>query len=124
MTLYDEVLKLAHAVPSTRRYLVPLLRKASVDKIALKHRTFQRLMAQGGSFGVISAYASGPKSKNKERHGELVADLQRLGYRRFSVLKGSWEGVAERSIIIPDIKPEHLFELGRKYGQDSVIYKI
>jgi len=80
-------------------------------------------MGQGGSFGIISAYGPGPKSENKRRHGELIADLQRLGYRKFSDLKGSWEGVSEKSLIIPDIKPEHLFELGRKYGQDSVIYK-
>ncbi len=80
-------------------------------------------MEVGGSFGILSAYTTGPKSANKVRHGELVADLQKRGYSRVVPLKGSWEGVTERSILIPNIAPAVLFDLGRKFGQDAVIYK-
>lgn len=82
-----------------------------------------KLMSFGGSFGVISAYTRASKSANKIRHGELLADLQKAGYRKIVPLKGSWEGVTERSVLIPNIEPGLLFDLGRKYGQDAVVYK-
>jgi hypothetical protein len=82
----------------------------------------QELMGQGGTFGVISAYQPGSKKQNKDRHGQLIADLQRLGYKP-ETLRGSWEGVTEQSLFVRGIKPEDLFELGRKYNQDAVIHK-
>lgn len=97
--------------------------EAAQQKISFRQRQLLRLLQVGGTFGVMSAYTNGPKSLNKARHGELVADLQRAGYARIIPLKGSWEGVTERSLLIPGIAPGVLFELGRKYTQDSVIYK-
>lgn len=96
---------------------------ALTERVALRQRTFLTLMSQGGTFGIVSAYSQGSKSENQARHGMLIADLQRLGYRKFTTLKGSWEGVAEKSVLVPNIKPEHLFALGSKYNQDATIYK-
>jgi hypothetical protein len=96
---------------------------ASLDKEALRKRNLQKMLEHGGTFGIVSAYQSGSsKKKNQERHGELMADLQRLGYRPVP-LRGSWEGVTEKSMLIPNIRPEQLFDLGRTYGQDAVIHK-
>ena len=100
-----------------------LHRQAQMQKFALKQRTFMHLMNKGGNFGIISAYSTGSKKQNQIRHGELMADLQKLGYRKIHTLKGQWEGVAEKSLLIQNIKPQHLFMLGAKYGQDAVIYK-
>jgi hypothetical protein len=97
-------------------------RIAQQEKLALKQKQFMRMMEQGGNFGVMSAYGPHSKSENQKRHGQLMADLQKMGYRP-TPLRGSWEGVAEKSMLIPNMKPEHLFELGKKYDQQSVIYK-
>lgn len=92
-------------------------------KIALRQTQFKRMLSQGGSFGIMSAYTTTSKSENQKRHGQLIADLQKAGHRKVETLKGQWQGVAEKSVLIPNIKPGLLFQLGRKYGQDSVIYK-
>lgn len=89
---------------------------------ALRKKQLKKLMEAGGSFGIISAYQSGSKRQNQERHGELMRDLQRLGLRPIP-LRGSWEGVTEKSVLVPRIDPKDLFELGRRYGQDAVIHK-
>lgn len=90
----------------------------------------EQLMSKGREFGVISAYRSGmSKSENQKRHGELMADLQRMGYKGMQPLKSSWEDMAtkvthkEKSIIIPHISFDDLHELGKKYEQDAVLYK-
>lgn len=105
------------------RIVTAWLRAAEQRRIALRKIQLEKLMdSSRGSFGVISAYGRGAKSENKSRHGMLVADLQARGYRWVD-LKGSWEGVSEKSVLVPRITPQDLFELGRKYGQDAVIYK-
>ena len=98
-------------------------RYASLDKTALRVRTLERLLAMGGVFGVMSAYGPHPKKQNQIRHGKLVAELQRRGYRRFTTLRGQWEGIAEKAVFVPDMSYNDLFELGRQFNQDSVIFK-
>jgi hypothetical protein len=118
-----KIIRLAHANPGFRRDLEPLLRKiAEVRREALRKKQMEKLLDKGGDFGVISAYTEGSKKQNKVRHGELMRDLQKKGYKP-ETLKGSWEGVTEKSMLVPDIRPEDLFELGRKYKQDAVIHK-
>jgi hypothetical protein len=125
-SLRSSIVKLAHANPVYREALLPVLREiaktAAIEKAALRKKQLTKLMEQGGTFGVISAYQPGSKKQNKDRHGQLVADLQKLGYKP-QTLRGSWEGVTEQSMFIANIKPEDLFELGRKYKQDAVIHK-
>jgi len=101
---------------------------ATQSKVALRQKVFKRLMGTGGKVGIISAYGPFSKSVNKQRHGQLVADLQKLGYRKVHDFKGQWEAgdgsmKAEKSLLIPNIKYQHLFDLGEKYEQDAVIYK-
>lgn len=87
-------------------------------------------MAMGRSFGVLSAYRSNlSKSQNQERHGQLVADLQKLGYRNVHPLKSSWEDMAtkvthkEKSLFIPGVDFSTLIALGTQYEQDAVLFK-
>jgi len=89
-----------------------------------------KLSKMGRRFGVISAYRSElSKSQNQERHGQLVADLQKLGYRNSHPFKSQWEDMAtkvvhkEKSLFIPNIDFDSLIELGKKYNQDAVLYK-
>lgn len=117
-----EIVKLAGARADFRDALTAEVRRIAFEKRALRKKQLQKLMEQGGTFGVMSAYQPGSKKQNKDRHGQLVADLQRLGYRP-ETLRGSWEGVTEQSLLVRDIKPQDLFELGRKYNQDAVIHK-
>ena len=96
---------------------------ASHQKMALRQKALMALMDKGTQFGVLSAYGPNPKSVNQQLNGELMADLQRLGYHKIIPLHGSWEGVKEKSYFIPKMKAAHLFTLGAKYNQISVIYK-
>lgn len=99
-----------------------LKRTAFLEKTALRQAQLKKMMGIRGTFGIISAYSTGSKSQNKQRHGMLLSDLQALGYR-WTDLKGSWDGKSEKSVLVPGIKPQELFSLGRKYGQDAVICK-
>jgi len=92
-------------------------------KVALRIKQLQHMMKGGRVFGVMSAYGPGTKSQNQERHGEMYGDLQRMGYRRIEPLKGKWGGVAEKSVLVPGMKFSDLVSLGRKFDQESVIYK-
>ena len=97
--------------------------RATLAKQAIKQDFFKKLLALGGSFGVVSAYRPRPKHLNQQKHGELIGELQRRGYRRVFPLRGIWEGVAEQSVVVPGIHPGDLFEIGWMFEQDSVIYK-
>jgi Protein of unknown function (DUF3293) len=89
-----------------------------------------QLSKKGRRFGVMSAYRSGlSKRENQERHGQLIADLQKEGHRHVSDLKSQWEDMAtrvvhkEKSVLIPNISFKLLCALGKKYDQDAVLYK-
>ncbi len=93
-------------------------------------KDLEHLSKKGRSFGVISAYrANLSKAENQERHGQLIADLQKLGIRKTETLKSQWEDMAtgvthkEKSILIPNVSFEALHSLGKKYDQDAVLYK-
>lgn len=79
---------------------------------------------------MISAYRSNlSKAQNQERHGQLIADLQKLGIRNVETLKSQWDDMAtgvthkEKSILIPNIAFHALHQLGKKYDQDAVLFK-
>jgi hypothetical protein len=93
-------------------------------------KDLEQLSKMGRSFGVISAYRSNlSKAENQERHGQLIADLQKLGIRNVHPMKSQWEDMDtkavkhEKSIFIPHISFETLHKLGKKYDQDAVLYK-
>jgi hypothetical protein len=113
------LLKMAASLPvgnTARRYILSRL------KVALRLKQMEKMMGLGKAFGVLSAYGKGSKKENKTRHGELYAQLQRMGYRTHP-LKGSWEGMAEKSVLVPNMKFKDLVRLGREFDQVSVIYK-
>lgn len=90
----------------------------------------EKLSQKGRQFGVVSAYRSNlSKSENQKRHGQLMADLQKMGYKSVESMKSSWEDMdtkvthKEKSIYVPHISFEDLHELGKKYEQDAVLYK-
>lgn len=106
-----------------------LAKVAALRKFALRQKQLLQMLSKGKgrTFGVISAYTGTSKHENQQRHGELMADLQKLGYRKLHTLKAQWEGESgnykEKSFLIPGIRPEQLFTLGTKYSQDATIYK-
>ena len=137
------VLHLAYQASKVQEQALILLHKASVKgiviakvasrwadrqgglyKLAFKQQKFLSLMdkGKGRTLGILSAYGPYPKSVNQERHGKIMGDLQRMGYRPIP-LKGEWNNVHEKSLLVPNIAPSDLFTLGREYKQDSVIYK-
>ena len=114
------LLKIAAFLPAgneVRRVILSRL------KIALRLKQMEKMLGMGNSFGVLSAYGPGSKKENQQRHGELYAQLQRMGYRKIHPLKGSWDGVAEKSVLVPNMKFDDLVRLGREFDQVSVIYK-
>lgn len=96
--------------------------QARLSKQALRLNTLKKFFTGPKTLGVLSGYSAGSKHQNKLRHGQLESDLQKMGLRPIP-LKGKWEGVAEKSLLVPGISAEAIFYLGRKYGQDAVIYK-
>lgn len=123
MPLLPALIKLAHDVPAMRRHLVPIIRRqAAMDLIALKVKQFNRMLSMPGEFGILTAYGPGSKKQNKDRQTKLIKDLQKMGYD-FDHLGGKWEGITEKSLLVPDIKASDLFTLGKKYDQISVIHK-
>lgn len=113
------LLRVAASLPvgnPARRYILGSL------KVALRLKQMEGMMKLGRSFGILSAYGTGSKKENQKRNGELYAQLQKMGYR-IHPLKGSWEGVSEKSVLVPKMKFRDLVRLGREFDQISVIYK-
>lgn len=98
-------------------------RVASRYILAFKQRDLINMVNMPGIFGVLSAYREQHKSENKDSKGEMIAELQKRGYRQYHLLRGQWKGVAEQSFVVPNMQAKDLFDIGRKFDQDSVIYK-
>lgn len=97
--------------------------RLAFEKEALRQNQFRKMLGIGSQFGILTAYL-GPnsKSENKNLNTDLVVDLQTRGYR-FTPLKSKWEGVRENSYLVPNMDFRDAIELGKKYGQQAVIYK-
>lgn len=108
---------------------------AEQDRTALKITQMKALLDGFGSrgamsFGIMGAYVPESKHQNQQSHGDLMADLGRHGYRaRKMTLHSMWTDEAisqdyrEKSLFIPGARPKDIFDLGRKYNQDAVIFK-
>ena len=120
------LIRLASTLPvgsdDRRTILAGLVREAGMDRVALRIRELRSLLDAGRQFGVLSAYGPVPKSVNKDRNVELMRTLDARGYRPHP-LRGSWNGVAEKSVLVPGMAFADLVELGRRFDQESVIYK-
>ena len=119
------ILRLAVERPALGRLLV-----AEIDRLAeLRRRQLERLLGEGKSFGNISAWRGElSRRENKERMARLRRRLEQMGYRPVES-SAAWEDretgkvYRERSFLVPGARPEDLFELGREFDQDSVIFK-
>lgn len=119
-TLFEKTVRLAYAKPELRANLLPVLKKTARD---LGRNEIDMMHQKRGTFGVLSAYTGRhSKKENKDRHGELIRDLQIKGHRNWKDAQGYW-GYREKSVIVPDIAFHDLLELGDKYDQDAVIFK-
>ena len=87
------------------------------------------MMADGQSFGNISAHREhSSRSQNKKDMRQLHSELERRGYKPIPTYSTwtddtSGKDYGERSYLVPDARPEDMFELGERFLQDSVIYK-
>jgi hypothetical protein len=88
-------------------------------------------MAGDTPVGVISAYKERSKKENQKAHGQLMAELQRMGYSPGQIrpLRGQYftaeggEMKAEQSIMVLGADFNDLVELGQMLEQESIIYK-
>jgi hypothetical protein len=116
------------ATPRSRRYATG----------PLGIRELKEWLRRDEEFVVVSAYNEAqPKSENQKWHGELMADLSRMGYTSRDVrpLRGKYfrkrmkdgklvtEEVAEQSVIVFGMPYTEGRELAAKYRQDSFIHK-
>lgn len=90
-------------------------------------RIWQFVEDKNKQFGVMSAFRGDLSSReNEERHKELKDAVREMGYG-FVELKGGYEEevgiVEEKSLFIPNISKKEIIELGKRYNQDSVIFK-
>lgn len=125
----SRIIRLAHACPEFRDNLQPLLYVIAAKKGETsgaerqnEQKEFSKLLSYGPKFGVVSAHQGASGTKNKILHAQLIADLNRLGYRKVSPLREKWSLLPEDSILIQNIRPEDLFQLGRKYKQEFVVF--
>lgn len=120
------LVRLASTLPvgshDRRVILAHLTREAGMERVALRIRELWAMLKVGRQFGILSAYGPFSKSDNKSRNVDLLKELQSRGYR-FHPLRGSWEGVAEKSVLVPDMAFADLIEMGRRFDQESVIFK-
>lgn len=99
------------------------------DPIGMKE--LRRWLSEGNEFAVLSAARyDKTKSENKQRHHELLLDLQRMGYSDVRQVRGQYFDderggamVAESSVLIPGMTLEDALEVGKKYEQHSIIHK-
>jgi hypothetical protein len=61
-----------------------------------------------------------PKEENNKRNAELENDLRSYNYG-YNKIGGKFD-YEENSFFVNNVEKEHLLELGKKYGQQSVIY--
>lgn len=129
-SLGSQIIRLAHQRPEFRDALQPLLyviaakaqpSHADEDR-STEQKEFQKLLAFGPRFGVVSAWKKGKDTENQRRRSQLVSDLQHLGYRKVSPMRGKWNLLPEESLLVQNIRPNDLFELGKKYDQDFVVF--
>jgi len=131
--LSSRLVRLAHANPEYRQEMRSVLDVIAakekndgagegLEKRRSEQKEFIKLLSYGPRFGVVSAHQGSSDSKNKIRRAQLIADLTRLGYRKVSPMRGKWSLLPEDAFLIQNVRPDDLFELGRKYKQDFVVF--
>src|ERR1039457_828607 len=79
------------------------------------------MFAPGSSFGIMSGEKPRYEGELKHLgHDGLKAQLQLMGLKHEETT-GNYDG-PERSIIVHNPSREQMYDLGRKFGQESVIW--
>lgn len=77
---------------------------------------------KNGSLGIISAFRAGRDLQtNLEAQYKLTQRIREMGYGFMPVI-GQWEGVQERSLVIPGISKEDAKQLAVEFGQDAYLW--
>ena len=117
--LLEAITKLAYSQEGLRPHLLPIIKEAA-RTLGLKN--LEKLHNKRGTFAILSAYRPLSKKENKDRHGELLRDLQVMGYNKGYDAKGYWTHT-EKSLLVPNMSFKDAIKLGKKYDQDAIVYK-
>jgi hypothetical protein len=108
----------------------PILESILIE--ASLSRIWQHIQ-NGKTFAVISAYRGNyTEEENRKRHNQLKTDVralghgfieQKSGYTYTDPLSGEEGGAEEKSLFIPNISKADAVALGRKYTQESILWK-
>jgi hypothetical protein len=90
-------------------------------------RVFQYVEDDKKDFGIVSAFRGANSDKeNLVKHEELKKAIRAMGYG-YIELRGGYKGDEgfneELSILVPNITKKQIIDLGRQFGQHSVMYK-
>jgi len=119
------LIRLAYHNDSLRPLLLPILKEAATERVALRIQKMKKMLSAGKHFAVLTPYGGSEKrskSENKQRMSKFMRDLQAMGYRT-EALKSKWEGIGENSVLVPNMKFEDAIALGKKWEQDAIVFK-
>jgi hypothetical protein len=122
--LARHVIRLAHDHPEWRGELAGALRSIQAADDLEKHTDLRSrladMMSFGGSFGVLGSSGGKNDAEDKVRLALLKKELAGLGYRKFTPTK---HGPAKDSLVVQNIRPVDLINLGKRYNQEHVIFR-
>jgi len=122
-------------INEANKYLPKEKNVVSVDTKFITESSWSRILQhieQTPSFAVISAYRGVDQKENDLNHKKLKADVRKMGYGfieqdsgySYTDPKSDEEGmVEEESLFIPNISYEDAMALGKKYDQESILFK-
>lgn len=96
---------------------------AATHSVTGPHDVNMHPALSGGAVGLISADNPGHSNAATQRgHEALARELDKLGYE-YEPTRGAY-GAKERSYIVHSPRVEDLVDLGRKFGQEAVVYSV
>ncbi|WP_282605715.1 DUF3293 domain-containing protein [Pelagibius sp. Alg239-R121] len=93
-----------------------------------RHRELDRLLAkhEAQSWAIVTAFNPGserlPPAENEVRNGILYTDCMTRGYKVIAARGGSSDWGWEASLLLLDIDRKGAIELGRRYGQNAILF--
>jgi hypothetical protein len=90
-------------------------------------RIFQYIQDEDKDFGIVSSFRGQySKEENLQRHADLKKQVRGMGLGFIEMKGGYVEGdtaVEELSLFIPKVKKAQIIQLGKAFGQHSVMFK-
>lgn len=101
-----------------------------IDETAKLSKILQHIEDEDRQFALISSSLLDYSEDDEvNKYQELRKDVKDMGYG-FIMLNGGWKYdngtitmVPEKSVLISDIPKKEAIELGKKYGQEAIIFK-